>query len=103
MVSQIGHADLEIHILALEAQGYPVKMTLNNQEQYPRKYVVPQSLHLPWVATASAEADGERLFRWLLADARVKTAWAEAPGRFVYAGRGRIASPGAGRLDHGIC
>jgi hypothetical protein len=81
MVSQTAYADLEIRILAREAQGYPVEITLNHEQEFPRGSLDPESLPLPWVGTASAEADGERLFRWLLADDRLKTAWAEVRGR----------------------
>ena len=80
MVSQAAYADLEIRILERQAQGYPVEITLNHEQEYARGYLDPKSLPLPWVATASAEADGERLFRWLLADERLKTAWAEVRG-----------------------
>ena len=81
MVSQNTYADLEIRILELQAQGYPVEITLNHGQEFPCGYLIPQSLPLPWVGTASVEADGERLFRWLLSDDRLKTAWAEVRGR----------------------
>jgi len=82
MVSHTAYADLEIRILAREAQGYPVEMTLNHEQEFPRGSLDPKSLPLPWVATASAEADGERLFRWLLADVPLKIAWAEVRGQY---------------------
>jgi hypothetical protein len=81
MYSQAVYADLEIRILERQPQGYPVEITLNQEQQFPRGTLDPKSLPLPWVATAVAEADGERLFRWLLADDRLKTAWAEVRGR----------------------
>ena len=80
-VSQTAYADLEIRILARQAQGYPVEITLNHEQEFPRGYLDPESLPLPWVGTAAAEADGERLFQWLLSDVRLKTAWAELRGR----------------------
>lgn len=79
MISQIAHADLEIRILAREVQGYPVEITLNNEQEFPRGYLNPA--FLPWVPTASPAADGECLFQWLLGDVRLKTAWAEVRGR----------------------
>ena len=82
MVSQAGYADLEIRVLGRQAQGYPVEITLNHEQEFPRGHLDPKSLPLPWVATASVEADGERLFRWLLADDRLKTAWAEVRGLY---------------------
>jgi len=82
MVFQTTYVDIEIRILGREAQGYPVEMTLNYEQVFLGGHLDPKSLPLPWVATASAEADGERLFRWLLADDPLKAAWAQARGQF---------------------
>jgi hypothetical protein len=81
MVSHAPYADLEIRILERQAQLYPVEITLNHEQEFPRGFLDPKDLPLPWVGTASAEADGERLFRWLLTDDRLKTTWAEVSGR----------------------
>jgi len=77
MVPQTAYADLEIRILERQAQGYPVEITLNNEQQF-QGYLNPA--FLPWVQSAFPADDGERLFRWLLADDRLKTAWAEVRG-----------------------
>jgi hypothetical protein len=69
---------LEIRILKLEAKGYPVEMTLNSDRQFERGYL--DSSLLPWVPTASPQADGERLFRRLFKDDCLKSAWAEVRG-----------------------
>ena len=85
MVSQAVYADLEIRILPRETQGYPVEITLNREQEFPRGYLDPA--FLPWVPTASPAADGERLFQWLLGHVGLRTAWAEArglwPQRFI--------------------
>jgi len=72
-------SDLEIRILKLEETGYPVEITLDSQQEFPRGYLDPG--FLPWSPGSSAVKDGERLFDWLLADNRLKTAWAEVRGR----------------------
>jgi formylglycine-generating enzyme required for sulfatase activity len=79
MVSQTAYADLEIRILPRELQGYPVEITLNNEQEFPRGHLDPG--FLPWVASASPATDGERLFLWLLADDQLKTVWAEVRGQ----------------------
>jgi hypothetical protein len=43
MVSQTAYADLEIRILERQAQGYPVEITLNNEQEFPRGSLDPQS------------------------------------------------------------
>jgi hypothetical protein len=72
-------SDLEIRILKLEGAGYPVEMTLDSEQEFPRGHLDPG--FLPWVPSSSATQDGKRLFDWLLADNRLKTAWAEVRGR----------------------
>jgi hypothetical protein len=47
MVSQAAYANLKIRILQREAQGYPVEITLNNEQEFPRGYLDPA--FLPWV------------------------------------------------------
>ncbi len=71
--------DLEIRLLPLEPEGYPVEITLGGGQQFPRGYLKPDLL--PWAPGASPAADGERLFNLLLADDRLKAAWAEARGQ----------------------
>ena len=82
-MSQSMYADLEIRILEFEKTNgsYPVEITLNNEQQFPRGYLIPANLPMPWVRSASPKADGERLFKWLLAADELKAAWAEARGQ----------------------
>lgn len=75
------YADLEIRILELQPAGYPVEIRLNDEQEFPRGYLAPD--FLPWVASGIADQDGQRLFEWLLADPRLRAAWAEARGRFA--------------------
>jgi hypothetical protein len=75
------YADLEIRLLERGSEGYPVEMTLDGQQEFPRGMLDPATLPLPWVPSAGPAADGERLFRWLTADPRLTTAWAETRGR----------------------
>jgi hypothetical protein len=79
MNAKLAYADVEIRILDKQDAGYPVEMTLNNEQEFPRGYLEPD--FLPWVASASPADDGERLFEWLFDDDRLKTAWAEVRGR----------------------
>jgi hypothetical protein len=78
MTTETAFADLEIRILGGEAEGYPVELTVNQEQQYARGYL--QTGFLPWIPGVSPAEDGERLFRWLFADDRLKTAWAEVRG-----------------------
>ncbi len=65
------YVDLEIRILKREAEGYPVEITLNHDQQYERGFLDPE---LP-------VGDGARLFRWLLADDVLREAWEHARGQ----------------------
>jgi hypothetical protein len=73
------YADLEIRILARQEDGYPVELTLNSEQEFPRG-ILSRDL-LPWEPSASVTEDGARLFQWLFADAGLKGAWAEVRGR----------------------
>jgi hypothetical protein len=73
------YADLEIRILGRQTQGYPVELTLNYEQEFPRGYLDPD--WLPWVPSATPSEDGERLFTWLFADERIRSAWAETRGQ----------------------
>ncbi|MGD8857718.1 MAG: hypothetical protein PVG33_15395, partial [Chloroflexota bacterium] len=73
------YADLEIRILEKQQEGYPVEMTLNSEQQFPRGYLDPGLL--PWVSSGKPAEDGERLFDWLVADEALKMAWAEVRGQ----------------------
>ena len=72
-------ADLEIRIFRRDDVGYPVEITLNGQQEFPRGYLDADIL--PWVPGGSLASDGQELFARLFADARLRGAWAEARGR----------------------
>ncbi len=72
-------ADLEIRILRRHAEGYPVEITLNGEQQLGRGILDPALT--PWIATADPVADGERLFRGLLSGEALIRAWAAAGGQ----------------------
>jgi hypothetical protein len=78
MPQKPAYTDLEIRVLEAQAEGYPVEITLNSEQEFPRGYLKPD--FLPWVPSASPDEDGERLFDWLFADDQLKTAWAEVRG-----------------------
>jgi hypothetical protein len=73
------YADLEIRILDREAEGYPVELTLNNEQEFPRGYLNPA--FLPWVSSISPANDGVRIFNWLFTDEKLKESWAMVRGQ----------------------
>jgi hypothetical protein len=73
------YADLEIRILDRQSLGYPVELTLNYEQEFQRGYLDPG--RLPWVSSGEPGEDGERLFAWLFADERIRSAWAETRGQ----------------------
>jgi hypothetical protein len=79
MVVTSTYADLEVRILERQEEGYPVEMTLNSEQEFSRGHLSPDLL--PWVPSGSPAEDGERLFEWLFADDKLKTAWAEVRGQ----------------------
>lgn len=74
------YADLEVRILERQPAGYPVELTLNREREFGPGLLAPDLL--PWVPSLSPAADGERLFRSLLADPRLLAAWAEIRGLY---------------------
>ncbi len=72
------YADLDIRILPLEDEGYPVELTLDGQRQYARGYADPG--FLPWTPSLAPEQDGRQLFEWLFADPALRSAWDEVRG-----------------------
>lgn len=73
------YADLEIRILELQDEGYPVEITFSGEQEFPRGYLKPDLL--PWTPSYSPTEDGEKLFAWLFADDQLKRAWAEVRGQ----------------------
>ena len=73
------YADLEIRILERQAQGYPVDVTLNHEQEFQRSYLPGEIV--PWIASASPADDGQRLFAALFDTNSGRTTWAEICGR----------------------
>jgi hypothetical protein len=79
MAQEAAYADLEIRILARQAKGYPVELTFDHEQEYLGGCLDPELL--PWTSTDSPAEDGKRLFEALLADERLREAWAKARGQ----------------------
>ena len=77
-MSRQNYADLEIRILQKDARGYPVEITFNGDQEFPRAHLAGE---LPTVDIDNPAISGEELFAWLFADPLLATAWAEARGR----------------------
>ena len=73
--------DLEVRILEQTDKGYPIEITLDDRQEFPRGYLQPDDI-LPWLASDSQAMDGQRLFQALLADGALHQAWAEARGQY---------------------
>jgi hypothetical protein len=71
--------DLEIRIFQREKSGYPVELTLGEEQEFPRGYLASDVI--PWVRGSDPAADGQRLSGTLLADGSLREAWAEARGQ----------------------
>ena len=74
--SQPTYADLEIRILPRAGDHYPVEFTVDGR-QFPPGHLDANAL--PGTAGFDEEA-GERLWRWLLTDPRLKEAWDQTMG-----------------------
>jgi len=73
------YADLEVRILKKDASGYPVEITFNGEQEFPRGVLSPD---LPVLTAGEASGqDGVRMFQWLFSDNALKTAWANARGQ----------------------
>ena len=73
--------DLEIRIFPLDERvsGYPVEITLGDQQEFPRG-VLSQDI-VPWTSSGDPIADGKQLFDALFADDTLDDAWVEARGQ----------------------
>jgi hypothetical protein len=71
--------DLEIRILALQDEGYPVEITFSGEQEFPRGYL--KANVMPWVPTTSPTYDGERLFELLFSAEELRAAWAKVCGQ----------------------
>lgn len=73
-------ADLEIRIFQYrDALGYPVEITLDGQQEFPRAYLAGDIV--PWSSSGDLASDGQTLFNTLFADEVLRSAWAEARGQ----------------------
>ena len=72
----MNYADLEIRILQKDANGYPVEITFNGEQEFPRGLLTPD---LP--PPTPSETYGQRLFAWLFSSDALKKAWANARGQ----------------------
>ena len=73
--------DLEIRIFPCEERvaGYPIEITLGEQQEFPRGYLSADVL--PWTPSGDLAADGRRLFEMLFADSTLRSAWDKASGQ----------------------
>ncbi len=71
--------DLEIRIFPRREPGYPVEITLEGQQEFPRGYLPVEAA--TWCSTGDPVTDGQQLFDLLLHDDALRQAWSEAQGR----------------------
>ncbi|MDM8530004.1 SUMF1/EgtB/PvdO family nonheme iron enzyme [Anaerolineales bacterium HSG25] len=72
--------DVEIHIKKLTENGYPIELTLNQNEQQFRGGYLPADI-VDWQSTASLVADGQQLLAYLLIDPETAAAWHQIKGQ----------------------
>ncbi|MBN1583680.1 MAG: CHAT domain-containing protein [Anaerolineae bacterium] len=74
-------ADLEIRIFARDddLEKYPIDITLNREQEFPRGYL--DAHILPWHPGGTPSQDGQKLFDALFADAELRSAWEKAQER----------------------
>ena len=78
-LAQTDFSDLEIRILALREEGYPVEITLNGEQLLGRGYLAADVQ--PWLPSSDRVADGQRLFEALFAHPDLRSAWDTACGQ----------------------
>ena len=72
-------ADLEIRVLDKQERGYPVEITFNGDQEFPRGFLDPAVQ--PLIERSKPQETGEKLFQWLFAESSLQTAWAQARGQ----------------------
>ena len=77
MPPDLSFADLEIRILDEQEEGFPVEITLDNEREFPRRYLDPAIVS--WTGTADPETDGRRLYDFLFTNDQPKSAWNSWP------------------------
>ena len=71
--------DLEIRIFQRGDEGYPVEITLGEQQEFPRGVLTVDIV--PWTSSGDPVGDGQKLFDMLFADGALRSAWAQARGQ----------------------
>ncbi|MFN2109550.1 MAG: CHAT domain-containing protein, partial [Anaerolineae bacterium] len=71
--------DMEVRVFPLEAGGYPVEITLGDEQNFPRGYL--DAGLVDWSPSGDLATDGQQLFAALTADANLHNAWARACGQ----------------------
>lgn len=74
--AQPAYADLEIRILERRPEGYPVELSLDTGQEFPRGHLSFDIL--PWQPSSQPDLDGERLFAWFASDGAIRQAWTAA-------------------------
>jgi len=70
------YADLEIRILEKQPAGYPIEITFNQAQEFPRAFL---SATLPLVNASIG--DGSALSKWLFSGPALQSAWDQARGQ----------------------
>lgn len=73
------YTDLEIRILEKQELGYPVEITFNGDQEFPRGFL--NATAQPRLDSTSPDESGSRLFQWLFAAPELNAAWAQSRGR----------------------
>ncbi|MGC9395150.1 MAG: PQQ-binding-like beta-propeller repeat protein [Anaerolineae bacterium] len=71
--------DMEVRVFPLEPGGYPVEITLGDEQNFPRGYL--DAGLADWISSGNLATDGQQLFAALTADANLHNAWARARGQ----------------------
>ncbi len=79
MTNQNTDVDLELRIFPRQTEGYPVEITLDRHQVFPRGYLAADIAD--WVSTGDLYADGQALCDRLLTDQKLRDAWIEARGQ----------------------
>ena len=73
MPATLNFTDLELRILPRQAEGYPVEITLNSEQEFSGAFLEPLASGSTLPATSpSAIETGRRLASWLFADDKLR-------------------------------
>jgi hypothetical protein len=79
MTNHNSDVDLQLRIFPRQDEGYPVEITLDRHQVFPRGYLAADVAG--WTSGGDPAVDGLALRELLLADAAVREAWIEARGQ----------------------